>query len=140
MSRKFCNWLAEGREAPVLGRVPAPGRVPALGRDTLGGLALGREVLGRDTLGVEGRLKEGDGRLTEGVRLTEGREKLAPPPLKPPPPPTRPPPPPPRPPRASTSPAAKRHIADITTSSKENRFMIPPRIWFAELLLFLPYP
>ena len=58
--------------------MPVLGRVPAIGCDGLGGDTLGRDVLGdvlgRDTLGVEGRLTEGDERLTEGERETEGRE------------------------------------------------------------------
>ncbi len=134
MSRKFCSCPAVGRVAtpapgrvpvlgrvPTLGRVPVLGRVPALGRETLGGVTLGRETLGRaplgrDTLGAEGR---GAGRLTAGERLTEGREKLAPPP--------REMPPPPRPPRASTSPPANTPMVAKTANSTKDRLIASPR-------------
>jgi hypothetical protein len=151
-SRKFCNWLADGRVAtpvlgraalpgptPVLGRVPALGRAPGLGRvpapgrvPALGSVpALGREALGRETLGAAGR---GEGRLTAGVRAGEGRDMLAPP--REPPPPPRPPPPPP-PPRASKSSAERKHTAVITISSRDNRLMTSPRLIGSVLRLFL---
>lgn len=154
-SRKFCNWLADGRVAtpvlgraalpgptPVLGRVPALGRAPGLGRvpapgrvPALGSVpALGREAGGRETLGAAGRGDgRGEGRLTAGVRAGEGRDMLAPP--RAPPPPPRPPPPPP--PRASKSSAERKHTAVITISSRDNRLMTSPRLIGSVLRLFL---
>ena len=151
-SRKFCNWpcgrpLCDACAWPCSGawecsgRAGAgtcagpsagAGRAPAIGCDTLGGVNTGLRHIGARCIRA---------RYVWSRRPAHRRASVRPCLHQPPPRYTAasaathrapPPPPPPRPRRHRRGPAdrqtAKRHIADKTTSSKENRFMTSPRV------------